>query len=79
MEYERCYVFQPENPRPIKKRKTENQGLHASWNLRKKAYQKAWEAQHSRIEVRVNSYPHLKAHILTHSGNSGEHTCADPR
>lgn len=38
MEYEKCYVFQPEDARPTKKRKTEPQGLQASWRLRKQAY-----------------------------------------
>lgn len=51
MEYEKCYVFQPESTRPAKKRKTEEHGLHASWQLRKKAYQDAWQSQQSRIDV----------------------------
>ncbi|CAK4033407.1 Origin recognition complex subunit 3 [Lecanosticta acicola] len=49
MEYEKCYVFEPDDSRPAKRRRTEPQGLQASWNLRKKAYQQAWESQHSRI------------------------------
>ena len=51
MEYEKCYVFQPETARPAKKRKTEDRGLHASWQLRKKAYEHAWQAQQSHIDV----------------------------
>jgi origin recognition complex subunit 3 len=51
MEYEKCYVFQPESARPAKKRKTEEHGLHASWRLRKKAYEDAWQSQQSRIDV----------------------------
>ena len=51
MEYEKCYVFQPEGARPAKKRKTEEHGLHASWRLRKKAYEDAWQSQQSRIDV----------------------------
>jgi hypothetical protein len=51
MEYEKCYVFQPESTRPAKKRKTEEHGLHASWQLRKKAYEDAWQSQQSRIDV----------------------------
>jgi origin recognition complex subunit 3 len=53
MEYEKCYVFQPESVRPAKKRKTEAHGLHASWRLRKKAYEDAWQSQQSRIDVGV--------------------------
>jgi hypothetical protein len=51
MEYEKCYVFQPESTRPAKKHKTEEHGLHASWRLRKKAYEDAWQSQQSRIDV----------------------------
>ena len=51
MEYEKCYVFQPENARPAKKRKTEDHGLHASWRLREKAYEQAWQTQQSQIDV----------------------------
>lgn len=51
MEYEKCYVFEPEDTRPTKRRKTVVQGLHASWPLRRKAYQAAWEDRRRQIDV----------------------------
>lgn len=54
MEYEKCYLFEPEDPRPAKRRKTEAQGLHASWPLRQKAYQAAWECSKRQIDVGVS-------------------------
>lgn len=55
MEYEKCYVFQPEDARPTKKRKTEPQGLHASWRLRQKAYEQAWSNQQERIDAALEA------------------------
>ncbi|PPJ52926.1 hypothetical protein CBER1_11565 [Cercospora berteroae] len=55
MEYEKCYVFEPEEDRPVKRRRTEPQGLQASWNLRKKACQQAWGAQQQRINERLDT------------------------
>ncbi|GAB7364189.1 hypothetical protein MBLNU230_g4740t1 [Neophaeotheca triangularis] len=51
MEYEKCYVFEPEDGRSAKRRRTEPQGLQASWGLRKEAYQKQWQQHHERIEA----------------------------
>ncbi|KAK4499501.1 hypothetical protein PRZ48_010016 [Zasmidium cellare] len=55
MEYEKCYVFKPEDSRPVKRRKVEPQGLQSSWNLRKEAYQEAWKAQQDRIDERLRT------------------------
>jgi origin recognition complex subunit 3 len=55
MEYEKAYVYQPDEDRPVKRRRTELQGLQASWPLRKKAYQKAWAVQQDRIDARLHS------------------------
>lgn len=54
MEYEKCYVFQPDDGRATKRRKTEPQGLQASWKLRKLAYERAWTSQQERIDAKVN-------------------------
>lgn len=55
MEYEKCYVFQPEDGRATKRRRTEPQGLQASWKLRKQAYERAWTSQENRINAKVNT------------------------
>ncbi|KAF2164497.1 hypothetical protein M409DRAFT_25374 [Zasmidium cellare ATCC 36951] len=55
MEYEKCYVFKPDDPQPAKRRRTEPQGLQSSWNLRKKAYQDTWKAQQDRIDERLRT------------------------
>lgn len=55
MEYEKCYVFKPEDARPAKRRRTEPQGLQASWNIRKKAYKEAWKAQQDRIDEQLGT------------------------
>lgn len=55
MEYEKCYVFKPEDARTTKRRRTEPQGLQASWNLRKIAYQEAWKSQQDRIDEKLSS------------------------
>lgn len=54
MEYEKCYVFEPEDPRPTKKRRIEPRGLQASWTARRKAYEKAWGEQKKLIDVRIS-------------------------
>lgn len=53
MEYEKCYVFEPEDVRPAKRRKLEPQGLHKSWAHRQKLYEKAWQSTKHRIDVCV--------------------------
>ncbi|SMQ50276.1 unnamed protein product [Zymoseptoria tritici ST99CH_3D7] len=55
MEYEKCYVFTPEDTRPAKRRKVELSGLQKSWPVREKAYQTAWSAQQARIDAKVNT------------------------
>lgn len=55
MEYEKCYVFQPEDSRPAKRRKTALQGLQASWDSRKKAFKEAWAVQRSHIHKRLSA------------------------
>ncbi|KAI5366133.1 putative origin recognition complex, subunit 3, origin recognition complex subunit 3, winged helix [Septoria linicola] len=55
MEYEKCYVFSPDDDRPAKRRRTEPTGLQASWNLRKKTYRQAWSAQQQRIDERLDT------------------------
>jgi origin recognition complex subunit 3 len=55
MEYEKCYVYEPESKRPTKRRKTEHQGLHASWKLRHQAYEAAWEERKAKIDVLLHS------------------------
>ncbi|KAM3419532.1 hypothetical protein BST61_g2873 [Cercospora zeina] len=55
MEYEKCHVFEPDEDRPAKRRRTEPQGLQASWSLRKKAYHEAWGAQQRRINERLDT------------------------
>ncbi|OQN97219.1 hypothetical protein B0A48_16761 [Cryoendolithus antarcticus] len=50
MEYEKCYVFEPDATRPAKRRKIEPQGLQASWQLRREAYRAAWAGPQARIE-----------------------------
>lgn len=51
MEYERAYIFQPEAPRPAKRRRIEPQGLQASWKSRREAYQSAWQERQQSIET----------------------------
>ena len=53
MEYEKCYVFEPEHPRPTKRRRVESQGLQSSSVVRHEAYRKGWKAQQRRIDVRL--------------------------
>jgi hypothetical protein len=53
MEYEKCYVFEPERPRAAKRRKIERHGLQTSWPVRHAAYRSAWQAQEKGIEVRL--------------------------
>ncbi|KAK4629144.1 Origin recognition complex subunit 3 [Fulvia fulva] len=53
MEYEKCYVFQPDDERPTKRRRTEPEGLQASWMVRRKAYQEAWKARQDNIDQRL--------------------------
>jgi len=55
MEYEKCYVYQPDDDRPAKRKRTELQGLQTTWALRKKAYHEAWSAQQRRIEETLNT------------------------
>nr|OQO30580.1 hypothetical protein B0A51_01206 [Rachicladosporium sp. CCFEE 5018] len=55
MEYEQCYVFEPNATRPAKRRKTEPQGLQASWRLRREAYRAAWAGPQARIEDALSS------------------------
>jgi len=52
MEYEKAYVFQPDDARPTKRRRVEPQGMQATWGLRKKAYQTTWRTQRERYNVR---------------------------
>ncbi|KAK5124240.1 hypothetical protein LTR85_001943 [Meristemomyces frigidus] len=51
MEYEKAYVFQPEETRPIKRRRVESKGLQASWNSRREAYQTAWQERQEGLEA----------------------------
>ncbi len=51
MEYEKCYVYEPEDHRPAKRRKVEPQGLHGSWNVRREAYETAWGTQEAQFNV----------------------------
>ncbi len=51
MEYEKSYVFEPEQDRPAKRRKLEASGLQASWQIRRAAYQEAWQARREKIDV----------------------------
>lgn len=51
MHHDKCYVFQPEDARPTKRRRTEARGLHASWPIRRRAYEKAWQQQQARINA----------------------------
>ena len=53
MEYEKCYVFEPENARPSKRRRIAPHGLQASWKLRQAAYRKAWETQRQQLEQNI--------------------------
>ena len=55
MEYEKCYVFEPSDRRPAKRRKIEPQGLQKSWKTRHGAYQKAWKDQKRRIDDSLNA------------------------
>ncbi|KAK6432006.1 Origin recognition complex subunit 3 [Oleoguttula sp. CCFEE 5521] len=55
MEYEKCYVFEPDATRPAKRRKTEPQGLQTSWRLRREAYRAAWAGLQARIEDALSS------------------------
>lgn len=55
MEYEKCYVFQPNGDRASKRRRLDPHGLQASWKLRKQAYEQAWTSQLGRIEAKVNT------------------------
>lgn len=55
MEYEKCYVFEPSDTRPAKRRKTEPQGLQASWSTRKQAYEAAWRIQKSAIDEELDA------------------------
>jgi origin recognition complex subunit 3 len=53
MEYEKCYVFEPEDPRPTKIRRIESRGLQASWKIRQRAYERAWQEQKGMVDVRI--------------------------
>ena len=55
MEYEKCYIYQGADSRPAKRRRTEPQGLQASWNLRKKAYRQAWRSQQERVSNKLDA------------------------
>lgn len=51
MEYEKSYVFQPDEMRPTKRRRTEPQGLQASWKTRRQMHRTAWQTEQESIEV----------------------------
>ncbi|OQN99324.1 hypothetical protein B0A48_14301 [Cryoendolithus antarcticus] len=55
MEYEKCYVFEPDATRPAKRRKTKPQGLQASWRFRRETYRAAWAGPQARIEDALSS------------------------
>lgn len=52
MEYEKSYLFEPEQVRPAKRRRVEPEGLQASWRVRHAAYRKAWRMHQDGIDVR---------------------------
>lgn len=51
MEYEKCYVFEPEYNRSAKRRRINPQGLQASWKVRNEAYKEAWKTVEANIDV----------------------------
>lgn len=53
MEYERCDIFQPDDGRAAKRRRTNTQGLHASWDFRRKVYEATWRRQQSLIDSKL--------------------------
>ena len=55
MEYEKCYVFEPGEGPPAKRRKVEPHGLQASWKKRKEAYEKAWQEQKQAIDEKLDA------------------------
>lgn len=55
MEYEKCYVIDPLDLRPAKRRKIEPQGLQASWKTRKEAYKTAWQRQKTSINEQLEA------------------------
>ena len=55
MEYEKCYVFEPADSRPVKRRRIEPQGLQTSWKTRKQAYEKAWSKQKIAIDEKLDA------------------------
>lgn len=69
MQYEKCYVYSPEDARPAKRRRVEPQGLQASWGVRHKAYKKAWQARQKEIDV-CNSEPTAQLSTLISTGKS---------
>jgi origin recognition complex subunit 3 len=66
MEYEKAYVFQPEEVRPAKRRRTEPHGLQISWQTRRAAYQNAWQEQQDRIDVSAYAWT-LSRHMIDFS------------
>lgn len=54
-EYEKCFVFEPKDARPVKRRKVEPQSLQASWKTRRRAYATAWERQKKAIDEKLDA------------------------
>ncbi|KAK5172371.1 Origin recognition complex subunit 3 [Saxophila tyrrhenica] len=65
MEYEKCYVYEPEGQGPAKRRQIEPQGLQASWKLRREAYQAAWRAQKAQIDAKLSDLNAYAVRSLT--------------
>ena len=74
MEYEKCYVFEPDT-RQAKRRKIEPQGLQSSRKVRKQAYEKAWEKQKKVVDeildaTNANTIDELEDFLATSSHNA---------
>ncbi|KAF2719939.1 hypothetical protein K431DRAFT_286249 [Polychaeton citri CBS 116435] len=67
MEYEKCYVYQPEDQPPAKRRKLEPpHGLQTSWQLRRQLFKDTWGVQQQRIDERLNSINSASVEEIVH-------------
>ncbi|QIW95443.1 hypothetical protein AMS68_000961 [Peltaster fructicola] len=55
MEYEKCYVFQPEDEPPQKKRRLGASGLHKTWPSRRNHFNEAWKSLDEAFSVALSS------------------------
>ncbi|KAF2099463.1 hypothetical protein NA57DRAFT_38384 [Rhizodiscina lignyota] len=54
MDHEKCFVFEPEDEHPTKKRRIGSDDWINTWKLRKELYEQFWAHQRSKIESVLN-------------------------